>query len=282
MQCVTDCLVKNITHGLDTFFEWLGLGAHKNPCVFQGFVCILNLLLSIHPLICHVSVLQSIHVVFWLGKGPMYINLATPALFFLLNIGVFIFQAAAGQGSCWASDKKKKTNVPERAGLKAAHTQMGCFLLFLVLGSILIGFGSYVLKVSEDTAQELIHSCGSTPMTMRLEQEWGKLEHFFSVCARHMRRVPEYVQQCPYYGRTFPDRVFANYLEDLEADFNCVGFCKFWAKPLFNPDADRGVRCATALGDHLVEAGMFVGVPPIIVGCIFVILGICLRGYDNL
>jgi len=271
-----------ITYWLDKLFECLGMGAHKNALAFQGCVCLINIVLSIHPLFCHLTVLNSLHVVFWLGKGPMYVNLAVPVTLFLLNIGVAAFQLGANAERSHEAKKGHAASVPPPGGYKGARTQMGCFLLFLILGSMLMGFGAYVMKVSRDTSEDLIHSCGSTPMTMRLEQEWNKLETFFEMCKRHLRRAPDYVQQCPFYGRTFPNRVFANYLEDLESDFNCVGFCKFWAKPLFNPDSDRGVRCASALGEELVQAGNIVGFPTFCTGLVLAVVGICLRGYENL
>lgn len=250
-----------ITYVFDRIFTQLDFGAHKNPCYFQLFLCVCNVALSIYPVMCYLTILNTIHVVFWLGKGPSYVTLGVPFVLLLLNICVSLFRCVS---------------------LRHNTARIGCTTLFLTLGSLLIAAGFYVQHTSTEVSRDLIEGCGSTPMTARLEAEHARLTTFMEHCQRTRRTHIDFIALCPGFEDAFPNRVFVNYLEELETDFQCVGFCKFWAQPLFNPDAERGLRCASALGNDLKQAGAVSGFPTTMIGLSLCVLGILLYGYDHL
>lgn len=253
-------MVKIINDVCDFFFNFLGFGAHAGKQVynFQLFLCFVNISLSAWPLICYLLYSTDMHIVFWLGNTPQYVNLMVPVVLVCLNIGVNVFQCMSFQAQC---------------------ARIGCFLLFLILGGALVGAGMYVIMISEGKAAELIHHCGTDPMARKLENEWQNLNVFYSNCDPR-RKVD--ITQCPGFSEAFPNRVFTNYLEQIEYEFSCVGFCEFWAKPLFNHQADLATRCASALGNHVGALAVTIGTPTAAMGGVFIFIGVLLSGYDHL
>jgi len=253
-------MVKLINNACDFVFNQLGFGAHdgKQAYNFQLFLCLLNICLSAWPLMCYLLYSTDMHIVFWLGNVPQYVNLLVPVILVCLNIGVNVFQCCHYQAHC---------------------ARVGCFVLFTVLGAILLGAGMYVMMIAEQKAVELIHHCGTDPMARKLENEWQNLNMFYSSCDP-TRKVD--ITQCGGFSEAFPNRVFTNYLEQIEYEFGCVGFCEFWAKPLFNHEADLAVRCASALGEHVGAIAVTVGTPTAIMGASLVYIGVLLSGYDHL
>lgn len=253
-------MVKYITIGCDFFFNTLGFGAHegKNAYNFQLFLCLMNVTLSAWPIVCYIIYTSDIHVVLWLGSTPQYVNLMVPLVLLVLNIGVNVFQMCHYTGQC---------------------ARVGCFTLFLVLGALLLAAGGFVFVQAEAKAAELIDACGSTPLPRKIELEWQKLNRFYQECSPE-RKVD--IVQCPGFSKQFPNRVFVDYIESLEYEFNCVGFCKFWAKPLFNQNADLATRCATSIGEHVGSIAWSVGAPTAAIGVALVTIGSLLSGYDHL
>lgn len=254
-------MVKFVTVMLDSVFEFGGFGAHKHACTFHLFICLMNVMLSTYPLLCYFAYSSNSHVVFWVGNIPQIVNLGVPCALLLLNISINIFQCSA---------------------MRAHHAQISCFTLFFVLGALIIGSGYYVHIHTTRVAEELLDHCGQTPMTKRIETEWGKLNAFAQKCEERTGEWPEYLSKCRGFGEAFTNRVYVNYIEDLEYDFDCTGFCRFWAKPIFNFEAERGLRCATALGKEVIVAGEAVALPTILLGVGLVVVGTCLAGYDHL
>jgi len=249
---------KLINRFCDSFFNYLGFGAHKNVYQFQGFLCLLNILLSAWPLLCYFLYSTDFHIVFWLGPVPQYVNLIVPLCMLLLNLGVQYFGIFSNM----------------------AHTaRITCFLMFLIIGSILLGAGLYVVTLAEGTATELTSKCGQTPLTAKLDSEWGRLNAFYEACDPKRQLM---ITQCPGYSETFPNRVYVNYLESLEYEFDCVGFCQFWAKPIFSSEAELGKRCASTLGKHVGAVSVMVGFPTAIQGAAMITIGLCLSGYQHL
>lgn len=246
--------------GCDYIFNFLGFGAHEGKAVynFQLFLCLLNIVLSAWPMICYFMYSTDVHIVFWLGAIPQYVNLMVPIVLIALNIGVNVFQCCSFQAHC---------------------ARLGCFMLFLVLGSILAGAGLFVFSLATSKETELIHHCGTDPVARKLENEWQSLNAFYMACDP-TRKLP--ITNCPGYSETFPNRVFANYLESIEYEFDCVGFCEFWAKPLYNHQSDLAKRCATQLGKHVGSVGDTIGVPTAIMGLSFITIGVLLSLYEHL
>lgn len=215
---------------------------------------------SIYPIICYFVYSNNIHVLFWMGTAPQYANLSVPVSLSFLNLGV--------------------TGVSQLK-LETKRAQRVCFTLFVMLGCINFGAGLWVLIEAGRVSEDLIHQCGSTTLTARIEAEWQRLSQFYSACQVAAGKMI-YIQECPGFAATFPNRVYVNYIEDVEIDYNCVGFCQFWAQPVFNLDADRGLRCATALGEEMKSVGNMIGLPTLLIGAIIVTWGICLALYDHL
>lgn len=252
-------MVKFVTEICDTLFNSMGFGVHDNVYQFQGFLCLLNIILSAWPLLCYFIYSTDIHIVFWLGPVPQYVNLMVPVCMLTLNLGVNYFGVFNKQ--------------------RAGDARCGCFLLFVLVGSALLGGGLYVVMIAEGAATDLTTNCGQTALTGKLDSEWARLNAFYEAC--DPKRQVE-VTQCRGFSKTFPNRVYVNYLESLEYEFDCVGFCQFWAKPIFADDAQLGTRCATVLGQHVGTVSGLVGFPTAIQGAIMIGIGICLSGYDHL
>mmetsp|Transcript_114979 Transcript_114979/g.199357 ORF Transcript_114979/g.199357 Transcript_114979/m.199357 type:complete len:258 (-) Transcript_114979:114-887(-) len=249
-----------VTRLLDSIFSCLGFGAHHNPARMQLLICLLNIIFSIVPIIMYIWVSVNIHVIFWLGMAPQYANICVPIALSFLNMGTIAI----------------KYLQP-----KAEASRISCFLIFLTLGSVMLGVGLYVQILAYNVAEDLIHRCGASTLSAQLESEWQRLNAFYQQCYVMQGKL-ELIEQCPGFAEAFPNRVFANYIEDIEYDYNCVGFCQFWAQPLFNMDADRNRRCATEIGEEMEWIGNTVGMPTMLVGLMVVLVGACLALYDHL
>jgi len=252
--------MKLVTKFLDAVFTFLNLKAQDSLVFLQFFICFINLAFSIFPIVMYFVNSNNIHVMFWLGSAPSYANLSVPASLCSLNIGV---------------------NLVSHLKLDTKPSQRLCFALFLVLGSFNMASGANVLMEASRVSDDLIHQCGSTTLTARIEAEWQRLSQFYTSCQYNIGKQI-FIQECPGFVAAFPNRVYVNYIEDIELDYACVGFCQFWARPLFNLESDRGLRCASALGEEMISVGSLVGYPTMGIGAIIVIWGICLLQYEHL
>jgi len=249
-----------VTRILDKIFTLMDLKAQEGLMKLQTVICFINLIFSIYPIIMYFVYSNNIHVMFWLGDAPQYANLTVPMSLCFLNVGV---------------------NVVSNMKLETKRAQRVCFTLFVILGCINMGGGAWVLLESNRVSEDLIHQCGSTTLTARIEAEWQRLSQFYSACQVTAGKMI-YIQECPGFAATFPNRVYVNYIEDMEIDYSCVGFCQFWAQPIFNLDSDRGLRCATALGKEMKSVGNIIGMPTLVIGATIVTWGIALALYDHL
>lgn len=249
-----------VTRILDKVFTFLNLQAQDGLFWLQTLICFINLVFSIYPIIMYFVYSNNIHVMFWLGNSPQYANLSTPMSLCFLNVGV---------------------NVVSGMKLETRRSQRLCFVLFVTLGCINMGAGAWVMLEANRVSEDLIHQCGSTTLTSRIEAEWQRLSAFYASCQVTAGKMI-YIQECPGFAQTFPNRVYINYIEDVEIDYSCVGFCQFWAQPIFNLDSDRGLRCATALGEEMKSIGNTIGLPTLGIGFTIVTWGICLALYDHL
>jgi len=250
-------MVQAVTFIMDKLFELLNI-REQSMANLQSLICMVNVVFSIYPLICYIIFSSNIHVVFWMGPMVGYANMAVPISLCLLNLGV---------------------SVISRMRMKTKNSQKVCFFLFLCLGSVNMGMGLWVMMEAERVAEELIEQCGTTTLTARIEAEWQKLNSFYTTCTASKVML---VQECPGYSEAFPNRVYVNYIEDMEIDYSCVGFCQFWAQPIFNLDADRSLRCASALGDQMLSVKKLVGLASMLTGSLICSFGLCLLMYDHL
>jgi hypothetical protein len=244
----------------DAFFGFFEFSASKNHSKMQGFVCIMNLCLSAFPIFCYFFYTGDVHVYFWMGVTPQVANLGVPICLLFLNIMLQYF-VCCGQNS------------------SPTCARVSCASFFSVIGIIFLALGFVVWIQGEEVRHELVDLCGSTPRTARLEAEWNKLNNFYDKCDPTRQRV---ITSCAGFRKKFPNRVLAEYLEEMEWDFDCVGFCRFMAKPLFNKWADIGARCATYVGNHNAHVSELVGIPTMALGGGLLAIGICFAGYHNL
>lgn len=249
-----------ITRILDKVFTCLNLKAQESSFLLQVFICFLNFVFSLYPIIMYFVYSNNIHVMFWMGNAPQYANLSVPASLCFLNLGV---------------------NLVMTLKLETKNSQKLCFAIFVTLGCINMGSGAWVWLEARRISDELINQCGTTTLTARIEAEWQRLSQFYANCQVTAGKMI-YIQECPNFAQVFPNRVYVNYIEDVEIDYSCVGFCQFWAQPIFNLDSDRGLRCATALGNEMKSVGNIIGMPTLLIGAIIVTWGICLALYDHL
>lgn len=249
-----------VTRILDKVFSFLNLQAQDGLFYLQSFICFINLVFSIYPIIMYFVYSNNIHVMFWLGNAPQYANLTVPISLCLLNVGV---------------------NVVSNLKLETKRAQKVCLFLFVAVGSANMGAGAWVMIETKRVSQDLLHDCGASTLSARIEAEWQRLSAFYTKCQVSQGKKM-FIQECPGFVETFPNRAYVNYIEDVEIDYNCVGFCQFYAQPLFNLDGDRGLRCASAIGEEMGSVGKIIGLPTLIIGLTIVTWGICLALYEHL
>lgn len=223
----------------------------------------LVLLLCLHPLICYFTVARSPHVTFWMGTEVRQMNLLVPVTLLSLIVALFLLQ--------WFQARQK---VVRGAVL----------LLFISAGGILALGGVRVLQLSHAASTDLVYHCGSgNSLSQRMESEWLRLSQFQKSCVAELGRLPR-VELCPGFPKMLaaPHAIFAGYVQELEMDFGCSGFCRFWATPLFNFNAEAGKRCASAVGEHMVSVGSLVALPTLVSGVGLAMLGLLLVNYDHL
>jgi hypothetical protein len=259
-ELLSSVAMQFVTRILDKVFTCLNLRAQEGLFFLQVFICFINLVFSIYPIIMYFVYSNNIHVMFWMGNAPQYANLTVPMSLCFLNVGV---------------------NIVSNLKLETKRAQKVCFFLFCMLGCINMSAGLWVFLEARRVSEDLIDECGSTTLTARIEAEWQRLSAFYQTCQVTAGKMI-YIQECPGFAQVFPNRVYVNYIEDVEIDYNCVGFCQFWAQPIFNMDSDRGLRCATALGLEMKSVGNIIGLPTACIGAIIVTWGICLAMYDHL
>lgn len=256
-------MVQFITRQLDAFFKYFeSFGSHKGSVwSTQLFLLMINLILSIYPIICYFTLSSTVHVLFWMGDAPRFVNLAVPLVLLVFNVIVMHFR-------CVSTPMK--------------NVQAVLFTTLLAIGAILLGLGAYTLVLSTAASEDLTQACGSTSQTAQLQAETKRLADFLEECQNQHGAVQS-VQMCPGFAQTFPNTVYVEYIAKMENDFGCAGFCDYWAEPLFNKEgAEKGLRCATALGEEMESVGTFVGIPTMSYGVLIMGVGLCIAGYDHL
>lgn len=255
-------MVKLINRTCDALFNYFGFGAHKNSGRLQVFLCVINVVFSIWPITCYLIYSTDIHVVYWLGKWPQYTNLCVPLCLLCLNLGVNYFQ-------CFT--------------IRAKAARLGCVSLFMVLGAILMLAGGVVMVEADTVSGNLIRRCGNDPLSAKLQSTWTGVKDFITKCdptfVKSVESCPDFLAQ----GFRSPDElIYYAYLVEVEWEFECAGFCEFYARPLFNRNAETGTRCSSALGREIENVIITVGLPTFVVGAALLTVGLCLAGYDHL
>jgi hypothetical protein len=248
-----------ITKTYDFLFEVLQIQPQANFGKAFLFGIAVAASVSAWPILCWTIYSRDLHILFWLGKAPTYGLLAVPATCaFLLIFGPMV--------KC--------------CKMRYRSTKLFCTGLWLLCGVALLAIGFYVTFEVLKVGHQLLRKCGEDPLSHELDSLWTRVDKFYEKCDPQ-RRKP--VMSCKGYGSTFKeDDEFLTYLEDVELQFGCTGFCEFWAKPIFDKHSDSALRCATSLGQHLDTLSVTVGMPVIIFGGAMVTVGVCMGGYDHL
>jgi hypothetical protein len=248
-----------ITKTYDFLFEVLQIQPQANFGQAFLFGIVAAAAVSAYPVLVWSIYSRDLHILFWLGQAPTYGLLAIPATCALMLIlGPMV--------KC--------------CRMRYRSTKRFCTTIWILAGIALLAIGFYVFVEVITVSNRLLKKCGDDPLSKELDDLWTRLDKFYEACDPQRRKT---ITSCKGYGKTFKnDDEFLTYLEDVELQFGCTGFCEFWAKPLFDKHSDSALRCATSLGQHLETLAVTVGVPVIVFGGAFLTVGICMGGYDHL
>jgi len=266
---VTCPMVKWVTDQIDFFFDLIsgsqqdGQNGHNSLIKLQLLSLMVNACLSLWPLSCLLAYRNNIHVLFWMGRSPQRVNIITPFAFFGGDIGMHFVAFLK---------------------VRPRTAKHWCFVLYLLNGSLLVGCGLYVAKLSYEVSQELSVTCGSGVLSGKIENEWQRLAAFHDKCVKELDREDIFIQACPGFDVQFPKdhRVYVDYIADMEEDYECQGFCQFWSQPFFNTESTGGSRCASAVGLKMEEIGWMVGFITMVNGAMVTMKGVVLTLYDHL
>lgn len=252
---------------IDRVDEWTGKvgksGAHKNDTnewSFRLFVFLMALAASAHPIVCYCTVAVDPHVVFWMGSSVRYALLLVPIVLVGMAVSISVIQCAKPS---------------------PRTTKYGFISIVLATSGALLCSGLYLAHTTYSATLELTEHCGSTPLTNALQSQWSRLVSFHKACQERTETKNIFIQQCPGFS-VFTSNVLAQYIEDLEFDFDCQGFCHFWDDPLFNEDVTSGRRCASVLGEVLEKRGYICSVPMLATAAVIFLIGACVASYDHL
>jgi hypothetical protein len=259
---LSQAIMTNVANDIcDPFFNKFDIGGHKNVWSFRLFMLLFVAGACAHPLICYFTIAQNPHVVFWIGLAPQYVIYFVPVSLVGLFCGMMIMQMAK---------------------LGGRSTRIMIFLVFFIAGSVSLVGGSYLAYASNRANVELTEQCGTSPLTMQMQHVWSRLHAFHQACIEFYQDPEVFVQQCPGFEKTFQDDVYVQYLEDLEFDHGCQGFCHYWSQPFFTEKTDSARHCAAVLGDEC-ERVIYIGAIPIIVlGIALILIGGCTASYEHI
>mmetsp|Transcript_55032 Transcript_55032/g.170500 ORF Transcript_55032/g.170500 Transcript_55032/m.170500 type:complete len:262 (-) Transcript_55032:47-832(-) len=251
------------TTGVDSVVDNFDFGRYTG-CVKYLALFSVVLLLSVQPLITFFEIRRNVHIEFWLGPLPIWLNLAVPIslcnmfLIFLCLKGRHSKGCIKGTLLCW----------------------------FTTNGVALIVYGLYCVIHSIVVRNELLADCGTgDSLSTRIQAEWDRLEKFLKDCQKQEDWKDIFIQQCPGFSsvQAPPHDLYVTYIEEMESDYNCHGFCKIHDKPLISTETYEGSgNCAKAVGRHILEVGLEVGLPMITIGVLVMMLGVCLSSYRHL
>lgn len=262
-----------VTWAIDSFIEAINAAFPVLEGTRWGFhllILLINLMMSTFNivLVFKLGVSGSGHIVFWMGEMTAYINYAVPILLTEVSLHLFILNACA----C-----RKKT------------VQSIVYGNFAIAGLLIIAGSIYVLVQAITVHNDLVYSCGENKMTRKMQSEWEHLIEFQERCTEVMGREEGdnsdiFIQECPGFQElaTGEHERYMEYIEDVEYDYGCQGFCEFWSRPLFNEAADTGQRCSSAIGEDVLETGLWIALPTLFSGCLTFVIGQVLGQYDGL
>eukprot|EP00929_Paragymnodinium_shiwhaense_P006890 TRINITY_DN110843_c0_g1_i1.p1 TRINITY_DN110843_c0_g1~~TRINITY_DN110843_c0_g1_i1.p1 ORF type:complete len:254 (+),score=57.65 TRINITY_DN110843_c0_g1_i1:183-944(+) len=236
-------------------------GAHKNQCSFRLFILSALVVVCAHPLICYFLVAQNPHVVFWIGLTPQYVMSACMAA----TMSFFLFFEFLT--CCTPSGKTTKVSI---------------LIAFGVCGGVQLGGGMYLASEAGEAKKDLTERCGQTPLTMQIQSTWSKLLAFHTSCTKVTGDDDVFLQQCPRFEEKFQSDVYVQYIEDLEYDFGCQGFCHYHAKPFFAESNEKHIVCSHVLGSQMNNVARYSAYPMAALGAFTLAVGGALASYEHL
>uniref|UniRef100_A0A7S1S6U4 Tetraspanin n=1 Tax=Alexandrium catenella TaxID=2925 RepID=A0A7S1S6U4_ALECA len=250
-----------LTEAIDHIVDSFDFGSRTGCALFLAVLLVVALM-SAQPLFVFFQLRGNVHVEFWLGPVPIWLNLAVPICLcemFLILLCLNCRQSPhciKGTILCW----------------------------FAANGAALVGYGIYAVAHSRMVADELTSDCGGGDFTARIQAEWDRLHAFHEDCKKREGSKDIFVQQCPGFAQmeAVPHDLYVTYIEEMESDYNCQGFCQSDKKALFNTESYEGDSCSSAVARHLREVGYEVGIPMIVIGIFAASLGVCLQQYRHL
>jgi hypothetical protein len=232
---------------------------------FHILIFLMNLVMSSFNIVLFFRLGADEHIVLWLGEEAQYVNLAVPILLTEVSLHLIVLNFCA----C------RKDTVQW-----IILINFGVAAVLLIVGSLYMGVKAVTVH------NELVHTCGESKMTGKIQSEFKRLADFQKECAEVMGREESniFIQECPDYHEVLKDghQKYVDYIEDMEYDYGCQGFCEFFTHPLFNENADTGERCADAVGEDVFEVGLWISIPTLISGFLTLAVGQVLRRYDHL
>lgn len=154
--------------------------------------------------------------------------------------------------------------------------------------------GSYVTMQAEEVTTNLVRTCGQDRLSAALQETWTNCKDFLLACDPNF---DQNIESCSGFSEQLfqkkpdpennPDTakinsVYYNYLVDTEFEFDCSGFCEFYAKPVWNKLADGDRRCSSAIAKRVSAVSLTVGMPTAGIGMALFLVGLMLAGYDHL
>lgn len=258
-------MVRLITEFFDSSLDQLVEVSSGSKWAFHLFVAVVNTMLSIPNVIAYFLLDANTHVVFWMGLAPTYILLLVPITLFCLSLCLPVLNFI-------------------RMGSKSVKSIV--FMCFFVAGTTMSIAGVFVLLDVHKLMGDLDDSCGQSKLTRAIQLEWQRLSEFHHKCEVAQKKHL-FVDECPGFQKTRKGHeFFVDYIEQMEEEYSCRGFCKAAPRPLFLKRNDyfqgADARCASSISEEMKRLAIIVCVPTMCSGVFIFIVGQCLLHYDHL
>eukprot|EP00928_Gymnodinium_smaydae_P070552 TRINITY_DN54363_c0_g1_i1.p2 TRINITY_DN54363_c0_g1~~TRINITY_DN54363_c0_g1_i1.p2 ORF type:complete len:255 (+),score=56.18 TRINITY_DN54363_c0_g1_i1:182-946(+) len=250
-------ITQMFDYGMDVLTNFMG-----GQWAFHMMVFFVNLMLAIPNIVAYFILDANTHVIFWMGLGPTYVNLLVPAMLLCVSMCLPVLNCISMKGH-------RVKNV--------------VFTFFIFAGGVLVCGGIYVLKECYEVSGELLSTCGTSPLTSKIDSEWQRLGAFHDACAQQLGTQDVFVDACPGFAEVRKGHEFyVDYAEQLEQDYGCQGFCRD-RQPLFvDSESFEKISCNVAIGSEVHRVAYLVGIPTVCTGVIIFFFGQCLSHYDHI
>jgi len=227
----------------------------------------------------------NVHVRFWLGDLPIMCLVPCSVAVALLSF-VLLYQIYLSSHRRMQQEEKAKIMmhlVDKDFSMRLSrHTLRLLFVIIVASCSASAVLGYFVAVSGHEVFVSLTKECGKSGNTKSIQNMHKKLEDFRQ---SHKCSADKSLDTCKGYSKVFVSPApFASYLKVLELEKDCGGFCSYEA-PLFNVSPDSSVKqeaCAKKIGRRLLSITYVIGVPAMVGGVLFGMLGCLLYSYDGL